>query len=726
MSDLLPKETCNLSFKKTITRWDEALPLGNGDIGCLIWGKADAMRLSIDKCDLWDCSGAPKAEGDFTYESLKKFVAEKDQKKIVKTFDDPYNRPAPTKLPAGKIIINLHEKSNVESSLDLSSAQATVTAGKIILQSFVHAAGKTGFIKINSAGCDFSIENPQYGKPLKTNRSAKSKPGLTQSLKNLHYESAKKTETVRGGISVKYFAQKVSEKLTYGIFLGIRKTADSTVVAYTVGTGTDEDKIAEDSIRLICEALEQGYEKNLEQHKAWWQSFWDKSFVELEDKFFEKNWYLGNYLLGSCSRKGSYPMPLQGVWTADDGQLPPWKGDYHHDLNTELCYYSYLKANHIDEGASFVEYLLNLTDKAKAFAQDFFGAQGLCLPSVMDIEGNALGGWVMYSLSPTNQLWLCRAVEKHVDYTGDRDFMQNRAYPYIKAGGDSILSLLQENEDGKLVLPLSSSPEIHDNSLQAWLTPNTNYDLALMRAHFKSLIRLSKLLGLTEDTGKWQKAFDKLDDLHLDKDNVLLLSRDERLKESHRHIAHLMAIHPLRLIEYDSEKNKTVIDACIKDLEALGTDYFCGYSFAWLAELYCVQKNGEKARRTLEIFWKYFCSPNGFHLNGDYLDKGYSKFKYRPFTLEGNFCAVDALQEMLLYSENDIIVLCPAIPADWQNLSFSLRAENGVLVTADVKNGIVERLKLFAECEASFTLEGMNEKPLELHLNKGESVELNH
>lgn len=723
---MLPREYCNLYFEKTISRWDEALPLGNGDIGCLIWGKSDALRLSIDKCDIWDCGGAPKAEGDFTYTSLKRFVDEKDQKKICKTFDDPYNRPTPTKLPAGKIIMDLHEKTNVESSLDLSSAQATVTAGKTVLQSFIHAAGKVGFIRINSAECDFAIENPQYGKPLKTNRLAKSRPGLTQSLKNLHYEPAKKAETSFGGTAIKYFTQKVSDRLTYGIFLGIRKTDDSTMAAYTVGTGTDENKITEDSIRLICEALEQGFEKNLEQHKAWWQSFWDKSFVELEDKFFEKNWYLGNYLLGSCSRRGSYPMPLQGVWTADDGQLPPWKGDYHHDLNTELCYYSYLKANHIDEGASFVDYLLSLTDKAKAFARDFFGAQGLCLPSVMDIEGNALGGWVMYSLSPTNQLWLCRAVEKHFDYTGDRDFLQNRAYPYIKDSGEFILSLLRENEYGKLILPLSSSPEIHDNSLQAWLTPNTNYDLALMRAHFKSLEKLSVILNLPADTKRWQTALDKLEDLHIDSDNVLLLSRDERLKESHRHIAHLMAIHPLRLIEYDSEKNRSVIDASIKDLEALGTDYFCGYSFAWLAELYCVQKNGEKARETLDIFWKYFCSPNGFHVNGDYLDKGYSKFKYRPFTLEGNFCAVDALQEMLLYSENSKIILCPAIPKAWQNLSFKLRAENGVLVTADIKNGKIEKVKFYAECETCFKLEGVKEQPVDIHLHKGEMIDLNY
>lgn len=723
MNALLPKNYCNLVFEKTINRWDEALPLGNGDIGCLIWGKPGALRLSIDKSDLWDCSGAPEIRGDFTYAALKKCVAENNQQKIHETFDYPYYKPTPTKLPAGKIIINLPAKGRVKSALDLATAGATVSVGEVRLQSFVHAGQNLGFVHINSDDCVFSIENPRYGKPAKLTRATKLKSCISMSLKNLHYPVAEKDECVLGDIGVQYFTQQVSESLTYGIFLGVRKSEGTTTAVYTVGTGNDANTITQNAVRLIEGAIAQGYAKSFEDHKAWWRKFWENSHLELEDKFFEKQWYLGNYLLGSCSRKGGYPMPLQGVWTADNGELPPWKGDYHHDLNTQLCYYSYLKANHTDEGASFTDYLLSLSPKAEEFARDFYAAKGLCLPSVMDIEGNALGGWSMYALAPTNQLWLCRAIEKHALYTGDEDFLRHKAYPYIKASGEFILSLLQEDDNGKLVLPLSSSPEIHDNSLKAWLTPNSNYDLALMRAHFASLVRLSKSLCLPADTDRWQGVFDRLDALHIDDDKVLLLSRDERLRESHRHIAHLMAIHPLRLIEYESEDNRAVIDACIKDLEALGTSMFCGYSFGWLAELYAVQRNGEKAHDTLEVFWRYFCSPNGFHLNGDYLDKGYSNFKYRPFTLEGNFCAVDALQEMLLYSEGERIVICPAIPASWQNLSFTLRAESGVLVSVTMKDGRLDRVRLEALCDTRVMLECPREEPLEIRLNKGEVYE---
>ena len=124
-------------------------------------------------------------------------------------------------------------------------------------------------------------------------------------------------------------------------------------------------------------------------------------------------------------------MPLQGVWTADDGKLPPWKGDYHHDLNTELCYCAYEKAGHFAEGESFLDYLWKMRDCGRKFSREFYGADGICLPGTMTQNGDSLGGWGMYSLSPVNQLWLCQSFERHWRFTGDQKFLRERAYPYL-------------------------------------------------------------------------------------------------------------------------------------------------------------------------------------------------------------------------------------------------------------------------------------------------------
>lgn len=155
---------------------------------------------------------------------------------------------------------------------------------------------------------------------------------------------------------------------------------------------------------------------------------------------------------------------------------------------------------------------------------------------------------------------------------------------------------------------------------------------------------------------------ERMPELAVSERNALMLSPDESLAISHRHLSHAMAIYPLRLINRENQRGREIIDATIQDLEELGTGLWMGYSFAWMAELYAVQGNGNGAAYQLEVLWRNTCSPNGFHLNGDYKNRGASMFHYRPFTLEANMYAADALQEMLLYSEDGTLQFFPAIP----------------------------------------------------------------
>lgn len=318
----------------------------------------------------------------------------------------------------------------------------------------------------------------------------------------------------------------------------------------------------------------------------------------------------------------------------------------------------------------------------------------MCLPSVMSIDGQALGGWGMYALSPVNQIWLAFLFDRHWRCTGDRSFLKERAYPYLRETAECMLALLEER-DGSLYLPISSSPEIHDDRAEAFLTPNSNYDLALLRWLFGRMAELAVLME--EDASSWRAALEKLPSLAADPQGVLLLSPDEAIQESHRHHSNLMAIYPLCLLDPEEPEERRIIDASLLDLERRGSGLWCGYSFAWAAALYAIQGNGRGAARQLRLFWQDFCSPNGFHLNGDYRGSGSSSLHYRPFTLEGNMCAAAALQEMLLQCRDGILKLFPAIPDDWSNkeLSFqSFRAEGGVLVSARCRQGVVTSLTL--------------------------------
>ena len=685
----------NLYLDKTITKWDEAIPLGNGHLGALIWGKAEALRFSLDRADIWDLTPAPGIfEKDFTYQRLTELVKEKNEEEIRRKFSRLYRNMTPTKLPAGKLILHLPCAENMESRLDFSDAAARLQTGKIRLECFIHATEQFGIIRVNLPADRFSyeVENPEFGIGTEKNYKIDDHARIdTASLKNLFYPAPEKVQKE----NCRYFLQTVSDTFAYGVFAASKQEGDSTLIAFGAAASSDGEGWAEEMLLSLQNALEAGYEKLYEEHCAWWKGFWEKSGISIPDPFMEHHWYLTNYLLASCSRKGGYPMQLQGLWTADNGNLPPWKGDYHHDLNTQLSYLHYLKANHLEEGECFLDFLWKMMEKGEAFAGSFYQTEGMCLPSIMGLDGTPLGGWAMYAFSPTNQIWLCQIFERHYRYTGDRQFLRERAFPYMKKTAACIRGLLVE-KDGKYFLPVSSSPEIHDDTIQAFLTPNSNYDLALMRYLFAQLAQLSEELENGE-AEVWREILNKLPELAVNEQGILMLSPDEELKESHRHFSHLMGIHPLRLVDYHDEKGKQIIDANIHRQEILGSGYWVGYSFTLMAEMYAIQGNGNGAAYQLRTFWDSFCSVNGFHLNGDYKNHGVSQWHYRPFTLEGNMCAADALQEMLLQSEKGVIDLFPAIPDDWQTkrVAFrNFRAEGGILISAKLEEGQVTELKL--------------------------------
>lgn len=718
-------DTANLHFNNTIKNWDEAVPLGNGQLGCLIWDSSDKLRFTLDRSDLWDCSNTPENQKNFSYADIINSVKKKKKGNLYKKYDACYFRPTPTKLPAGKIILDLGVRENVESDLSFQRAEAVLKIGDITVKSFIHANESYGLIYVSKENIGIEIKNPKFGGKRKSPFESLF-TGTVQSLKNIHYPAAKFSTENENGIKYQYFIQKTNDRY-YGIVAGIKEYDGETLIAYTVAM--DRNKYFISGAKKILEgALNKGYENALKEHLIWWNDYWRKSKISIPDKFIEKQWNFNNYLLASCSRKGNYPMPLQGLWTADNDSLPPWKGDYHHDLNTQMSYTSYLKANHTDEGECFIDYLLDLSEEASKFARTFYNADGLCLPSVMDIEGHALGGWCQYSLSPTNQLWLCCIMARHFYFTRDINLLKERIYPYMVQTGKFLFSILKK-ENGKYKLPLSTSPEIHDNTLKAFLTPNSNYDLSLMRAFSKDMTNLSCELGYDAESELWANRLNDFDELAVNNDNVLMLCSDESPYESHRHHSHCMSIYPLRTMKYDNQRNKEIIDATVKNLEKFGMNGWVGYSLGWMAQFYIIKGDGDKAFEMINTFYRYYCTDNGFHSNGDYRGITGTPQKCRLFTLEGNFLATDAVQEMLLYSEDDGIEVFPAIPDNWNDACFDgFLAYGGVQIGAKLENREITQIKLYATADTSVKFK-KNDKyryafdlPETVQLKKGEAI----
>jgi alpha-L-fucosidase 2 len=423
-------------------------------------------------------------------------------------------------------------------------------------------------------------------------------------------------------------------------------------------------------------------------------------------------------------------MPLQGVWTADAGTLPPWHGDYHHDLNTQLTYWAYLTSNRFEEGEPFLDFMWQLKPVHEDFARNFYGTSGIVVPGVMALDGKPMGVWYQYSLSPTMGAWVAQSFYWHWRNTMDPKFLKERAYPYCSGIAEALVGLMKPDKNGRLKLSLSSSPEIHNNTQQAWLTPNSNFDLSLIRWIFEANAEMADALNIGNEVIRWEDLLAKMDNLAIeDEDGPLLVSPDEPLKESHRHFSHLMAIHPLGILNIEGdEKDRKIINASLEQIDSLGSKFWCGYSFSWMA---CMRARVGQADQALENLHDYLdCTlRNGFHVNGPQTRKELSDYYgMRAFTLEGNFAASQAVHEMLLQSWGGRLRIFPAVPEKWEYASFQqLRAEGGFIVDAERKSGKTVMVKIKATVDQPLMLKnpfGQQEYDSNIKLERNSSGDL--
>ena len=690
----------DLIFDKPVERWDEALPLGNGMMGILVWGDGQPLKLSLDRADLWDSRPMKEYQSpDFNYQTMRRWVEQGEEKKLHNLFEKPYDvNAAPTKIPAGRIEITFPEKVKVDSSrLFIKSAAAKVYLHNgVVVTIFQHAQEPLGLLKIENAAVlpQIVLKAPKFGGKTEKGNFSSLKTG---SLARLGYPEPQE----KIGANSFSFKQQGWGDFSFAVSLKWKKNIDGSLTgAWSIATTNESAQLLELAEKRTEEALAAGFAGLLESHREWWRNFWNQADIYVPNKIVAKQWHLDTYKFGSAARRGAPPISLQAIWTADEGKLPPWKGDYHHDLNTELSYWPCYSGNHLEEGLGFLDWLWKTLPTARKYTKDFYNMSGINVPMTADIDGNQIGGWQQYAFSSTIACWLSHHFYLHWRYSMDKKFLKERAYPYMKESARFIENITEFDENGKRYLRLSSSPEIFDNRLKAWLQPTSNYDLALMRWLFAKTAESAGELGLDKEKQHWLAVLNEFPDFSYAKDDGrLLVTKDLALPFSHRHFSHLMAIHPLGLITREGgERESDIIKNNLKELERLGTDYWTGYSFAWLASFYARAGDGEKAEKNLEIFSKAFCSPNSFHLNGDQTKSGYSKFTYRPFTIEGNMAAASSLQEMLLQSYSGVVKIFPAIPVSWKDASFyKLRAEGAFLISAAKKDGKIDRAEIFSE-----------------------------
>ena len=693
-----PKKEHNLSFDSLAKRWDEGIPLGNGWLGALIWQKGDKLRMSLDRIDLWDDRPMPEIDKlKFSWVIEKVKLNQYDS--VQKLGDEPYEKyPAPTKIPGAALEFDLTSIGTVVSNeLDITNGLSLIKfSNGIVFMNYIHAVNTVGYFGFENITADQiskgllkklipSLMIPGYNSGKKGG-AGNSVEG--QGLERLGYAKGTITESAN---SIRYH-QPTWKNNYYEVLIRWQQLPGYRFIGqWTISN----NKPAQ--LPLLSGTAKEP--TGWVSHSKWWNDYWKKSSVSLPDKQLERQYYLEMYKFGCVARGNTPPISLQAIWTADNGNLPPWKGDYHHDLNTQLSYWPGYSGNHLELTAGYTNWLWKVKEVNKHWTKEYFGAHGLNVPGVTTISGKEMGGWIQYSMSPTTAAWLAQHFYWQWKYSMDYKFLLEKMVRYIdEVSQFTFFTFLRNLNDANSIM--SSSPEYHNNSSKAWFKNFTNYDLALMRHQVGLTIKLYNSSYSDEDAkGKafLRDIFKRLPNYDIN-ETGLTIAPGQNLDESHRHHAHLMAIHPLGILNVEDSLENDIIKKSLRHLEKIGTREWCGYSFSWVACIYARAKEADNAVKNLQIFASNFCSLNSFHLNGDQRGGQYSNFTYRPFTLEGNFAFAQGIHELLIQSHKEYIEIFPAVPDNWKDVSFkTLRTEGAFLISASKIGGVVDEIKITAE-----------------------------
>lgn len=659
----------------SIQRWDEGLPLGNGLIGNLIYGK-EKLIFSLDRSDLWDLRRTEEfSSPDFCYDkmlSLIKSGKQSDWDECMRLFDGCYGYATPTKINAGSIIFD-SPCEEARFCLSMEDGVSEISAKDWSIKTFLSMTEDIGIAKV-CGKLSYSLVFPSY-------------------YQNILGYSQRKEEWI-GKIKFAYHSQ--GDGSVFGIAIQ-ELTVDKEMELRFYVCNASSIENARQEIVSVFQKADLSFKELLKRQKKYWKTYWSESKISLPDKKLQALYEKSYYLFGSGNRKGGCPMPLQGLWTASEDKLPPWKGDYHHDLNTQFTYMSYLRANHLAVGSAFPDYLWNGKSAYEKFAKEFYGVDGLLVPAVEAPDRKPLGGWPMYSLSPTMSIWLAKSLVDYYEITGDENYLKERAYPFLEGVAKAIRALLIE-KDGKYYLPLCSTPEFGDCTRAAcFIEEWTNNDLQLVRYLFEKMVELSSILQ--KEGSMYEIILKNLPPILIDEEGILKLSERKYLTESHRHLSHLMCIYPLLTFPCNHVENAEIIKRNILDLEKKGTGQWVGFSFPWFAQLNAVRGFSNRALCALQTFEKCFVGENGFHLNGDFKEYGVSVWHYRPFTLEASFAYCDAIQLLLIQDEKGYLEIFPCIPDEWQEktLSFeNFRGKGGLFVAAKYEKRNITDLRLIS------------------------------
>ncbi len=669
--------------------------LGNSYLGIMVWGAGDLLNISVGCGALWDHRGGMEWTDKINLKDIHQALLRKDEQKIKEMFDCekiPGQPIHPCLVPVGRIELHLEDNSTLtryELFLSCGLLQVFYKTPASVEKSIVFRLDmeeKGRFAFRASGEVSFSVRD-----------SWTMSNGLLAAA-SIPPPERIATENGQG------FANAMPADEGFGMFCRRDDDLFSVRFARSAEIG---------ALKRTLESTEKAdFDELTKENTVWWENYWRTiPEVGIDNPQLEELYWYGLYKFGAMTDPSGCPAGLQGPWIEDD-DFPPWSGDYHFNINVEMCYWPSYRANRPENLKRLFKMLEGWKEKLRHNAKCLVGIDdGLLLPHAVDDRGVCMGNFWTGTIDHACSAWMAQMMFDYCDYFSDFDYLRETAFDFMKSVMRVFREMLKYNPDGMLELPVSVSPEYGGEMINAW-GKNSSFQLAAIHRLAENLLSASEILDVPPDPF-WTEIREKLplasiyktesfaglESFRYPGTREIALWEGQPLEESHRHHSHLAGICPFNTLDQEDPEWKEIITVSKRIWQGKGMGMWSGWGMVWGAMLNARLNGGESAELTLEIFKRFYTNEGGNSLH-DTNFKGIAfmtdKLRKEIMQMDSAMGAVAAIQEMFVHSRRNVLHV-GTIPKRWKN-SFvkNMPAPGGFRVSGYFDRGTCSRLEITA------------------------------